>query len=43
MIGRLFKFHGGVKPDAHKDESAGAAIRKALSAPSPVVTAKAPT
>ena len=29
MIGRLFKFHGGVKPDAHKNESAGAAICKA--------------
>ena len=29
MIGRLFKFHGGVKPDAHKHESAGVAIARA--------------
>lgn len=29
MIGRLFKFHGGIKPAAHKDESANAPIRRA--------------
>jgi len=29
MIGRLFKFHGGIKPAAHKDESAKAPIRRA--------------
>ncbi|HRP24985.1 MAG TPA: electron transport complex subunit RsxC [Thauera sp.] len=29
MIGRLFKFHGGIKPAAHKDESASAPIRRA--------------
>jgi electron transport complex, RnfABCDGE type, C subunit len=29
MIGRLFKFHGGIKPDAHKNESAGPAIQRA--------------
>lgn len=29
MIGRLFKFHGGIKPDAHKDESASPAIQRA--------------
>jgi len=29
MISRLFTFKGGVKPDSHKDESAGAPIRKA--------------
>jgi electron transport complex protein RnfC len=29
MIGRLFRFHGGIKPDAHKNESAGPAIRRA--------------
>ncbi|MDD3674394.1 electron transport complex subunit RsxC [Thauera propionica] len=29
MITRLFKFHGGIKPDAHKHESAGAPIRRA--------------
>ncbi len=29
MIGRLFRFHGGIKPDAHKDESAGPAIQRA--------------
>jgi len=27
MITRLFKFHGGIKPDAHKHESASAPIR----------------
>lgn len=29
MIGRLFKFHGGIKPDPHKNESAGPAIQRA--------------
>ena len=29
MIARLFKFHGGVKPDAHKHESAGVPIQRA--------------
>jgi electron transport complex protein RnfC len=29
MIGRLFGFRGGIKPDAHKNESADAAIRRA--------------
>jgi electron transport complex protein RnfC len=29
MISRLFTFKGGVKPDSHKDESAGAPIRTA--------------
>lgn len=29
MIGRLFKFRGGIKPDAHKNESAGAPINRA--------------
>ena len=29
MIGRLFKFHGGIKPDAHKHESASVAIERA--------------
>ncbi|TAH44190.1 MAG: electron transport complex subunit RsxC [Betaproteobacteria bacterium] len=29
MIGRLFGFRGGIKPDAHKNESASAAIRSA--------------
>ncbi|MDX5408735.1 MAG: electron transport complex subunit RsxC [Thauera sp.] len=29
MIGRLFRFHGGVKPDAHKNESCTPAIRRA--------------
>ena len=29
MIGRLFKFHGGIKPNAHKNESAGPAIQRA--------------
>ncbi len=29
MIARLFKFHGGVKPDAHKHESASVPIRQA--------------
>ncbi len=29
MIARLFKFHGGVKPDAHKHESAGEPIQRA--------------
>ncbi|ATE60641.1 electron transport complex subunit RsxC [Thauera sinica] len=29
MIGRLFGFRGGIEPDAHKNESAGAAIRRA--------------
>ena len=29
MISRLFNFKGGVKPDSHKDESAGAPIRTA--------------
>ena len=29
MITRLFKFHGGIKPDAHKHESAGAPIQRA--------------
>ena len=37
MIGRLFKFHGGIKPDAHKNESAGVAIRKAPLPPRLVV------
>jgi len=29
MIARLFNFHGGVKPDAHKNESANAPIQPA--------------
>ncbi|MGD9869898.1 MAG: electron transport complex subunit RsxC [Thauera sp.] len=29
MIGRLFRFHGGIKPDAHKHESCTPAIRRA--------------
>ena len=29
MIARLFGFHGGIKPDAHKNESAGSPIRPA--------------
>ena len=29
MIGRLFRFHGGIKPDAHKNESCTPAIRRA--------------
>lgn len=29
MIKRLFSFHGGVKPESHKDESAGVPIRPA--------------
>jgi len=29
MIGRLFRFHGGVKPDGHKNESCIPAIRRA--------------
>ncbi|WP_083953531.1 electron transport complex subunit RsxC [Thauera butanivorans] len=29
MIARLFKFHGGVAPEGHKDESAGTPIRRA--------------
>ncbi len=29
MIARLFKFHGGIKPDAHKHESASTPIRRA--------------
>ncbi len=29
MIARLFSFHGGIKPDAHKNESAGSPIRPA--------------
>jgi electron transport complex protein RnfC len=29
MIKRLFRFHGGVKPESHKDESAGVPIRPA--------------
>ncbi len=30
MIAGLFKFHGGIKPDTHKNESANAPIRRAL-------------
>lgn len=37
MIGRLFKFHGGVKPDAHKGESAGTPIRPAPLPPQLIV------
>ena len=29
MIGRLFRFHGGIKPDAHKNESCAPTIRRA--------------
>lgn len=29
MIGRLFSFRGGIKPDAHKNESAGSPIQPA--------------
>ncbi len=29
MIGRLFSFRGGIKPDAHKNESAGSPIQSA--------------